>query len=83
MTTMELDFCRRVDNHDSISVAFIDGYGMFQHKGADHSFNPTYRRERIKQILLRNIITRIPFKFYLRVKKKMKNESYTNAVKRS
>lgn len=68
MTTMELDFSRRVDEQTRFRVAFIDGYDVFEHIGAAHSFNPSARRAALGARLRANPVTRWPFQLYLRLR---------------
>lgn len=47
MTTMELDYQRRVANQNRWYVAtFVDRNALFQHLGADRTFNPSVLRAR-------------------------------------
>ena len=68
MTRMELDFAARFDEQNDVRGAFIEGYETFRHIGDEHSFNPTYRRARLKAQLEANFITRWPFRVYLALK---------------
>lgn len=68
MPLMELDFCRTVAAQQRFCVAHIEGHDVFEHIGGQASFNPVHKRERLKQSLLANPLTRIPFAMYLTVK---------------
>lgn len=68
MTKMELDFARRVDEQARFRVAYIDGYDVFEHIGAEYSFNPSAKRSVLKARLLKNPLTRWPFQLYLHLR---------------
>lgn len=65
MTAMEIDFRERVDAQRDLRVAFIEGYGVFEHIGEDLSFNPGQRRIRLRRALERSWVTRRPLELYL------------------
>jgi glycosyltransferase involved in cell wall biosynthesis len=72
MTTMEIDFCKRVNADSETVIAFIEGYDSFLHLGQDRSFNPT-RLKRVRKIaLLRNPLTRWPLILVLYLKKRIR-----------
>jgi hypothetical protein len=73
MTVMELEFSRRVAGQENLRVALLEGYNVFSHTGEAHSFNPCNQRERLKQRLLANPVTRGPMLAYLWIKRKAKH----------
>jgi glycosyltransferase involved in cell wall biosynthesis len=65
MTIMESDFCQRVDECSELRVAEIIGYDVFEHIGAAQSFNPSNRRQALRDRLERNVLARFPLRLYL------------------
>jgi glycosyltransferase involved in cell wall biosynthesis len=68
MTAMELDFARRVDEQARLRVAHVAGHDVFEHIGAEQSFNPSVRRSALKTRLLANPATKWPFQLYLKLR---------------
>jgi GT2 family glycosyltransferase len=68
MTKMEIDFVWRVARQNEIKVAYIPEMNVFQHIGAEYSYNPGVKRTKLREILLNNPITKLPFKVFLAIK---------------
>jgi len=68
MRKMELAYCRMVAAQHKYRMAYLEGYDVFRHTGEGCSVNPVKRRERMKEALLTNPLTRVPFRIYLTLK---------------
>jgi glycosyltransferase involved in cell wall biosynthesis len=68
MPRTELEFCRRFDKQQECKIAWIEGYSVFVHTGADCSFNPLQRRAHWIALAERFVMTRYAIRVARRAK---------------
>ena len=68
MTKMEIDFVNRFSKQDKIKIGYLPKKFVFEHIGSEFSWNPGVKRENLRRILLKNKVTKYPFRGYLFVK---------------
>jgi glycosyltransferase involved in cell wall biosynthesis len=63
---MEQDFARRFEADPDIRVAIIEGYeDVFVHIGTEQSYNPSQRRENLRQWLNHHPVLKYPWRTYV------------------
>jgi len=73
MTKTEIEFCQRVDSQQEVKIAYIEGYEPFRHIGEEESFNPSRKREQMKEWLEKRWATRMLLQLYRQLKRYKKD----------
>ncbi len=66
MNKMEIEFCQRFERQNAIKGAWIEGYGdIFEHIGTQQTFNPSQKRENLREKLRGNRILKYAWRLYV------------------